>query len=296
MTSTNNSDTIANNEFGSASLISLSESHQAIAITHKNCTAKVSLYGGHVLSWQPNGQKPVLWLSDTASYQPGSAIRGGIPLCWPWFGPHSKGDIKGNHGFARNENWQLEQVTVEAEQVKVVLSFSGEHKHPLWPSKFNIKQELSFGETFEQALHFSNLTDEAVEYTSAIHSYFQVSSPQNCQVESLEQAEFDDKITGLYCQATALNDCIGPLDRIYYTDKISTLVDSQWQRGIEITPINTQQWVLWNPGTDIANNMADVHPGGEHEYVCLEAANTKWQTIPAQQTVTVGQKIRLVKL
>ncbi len=287
---------ITQNEFGSAALINLSDSHQAIDIQHQSCTAKVSLYGGHVLAWQPKGQKPVFWLSDSASYESGSAIRGGIPLCWPWFGPHSKGEIKGNHGFARQSVWQLDEVVIEENAVKVILSLEGENKHLLWPQAFSVKQALSFGETFEQRLYISNLSDESVDYTSALHSYFTVSSPKNCQVATLNKAAFDDKITQQSCAATLLNDCVGPLDRIYYNNEVSILEDSQWQRGIEITPLNCQQWVLWNPGKAIAENMADVHSGGENEYVCLEAANTQWQTVAAKSTVTIGQNIRVIAL
>ncbi|WP_440876475.1 D-hexose-6-phosphate mutarotase [Thalassotalea sp. PLHSN55] len=284
------------NEFGQVELAHLSDSHQALVIKHAFCTAKVSLYGGHVLAWQPQDQQPVFWLSNDATYTEGTAIRGGIPICWPWFGPHSKGDVKGNHGFARQSQWQLTAVDIEQAQVKIELTFTGENKHALWPNEFSVKQVLIFAEHFEQRLHITNLSDESVEYTAALHSYFQVSSPSNCQVSALEPADFDDKITGQYSAATALENCVGPLDRIYYTNEVCTLSDSQWQRAIEVTPLNTQQWVLWNPGTEVANAMADVHQGGEQEYVCLEAANTKWQQIQAKSTVVIGQKIRIINL
>jgi glucose-6-phosphate 1-epimerase len=264
-----------------------------IDIQHEKCQAKVSLYGGQVLSWQPTNEKPVFWLSDTALFQQGKAIRGGIPLCWPWFGP-----LEGTnqHGFARQALWQLDRVEINDKGVTVVLVWQSEHMDALWPHKTKVEQTLFFGSHFSQTLTMNNLSNKEIEYTGALHSYFCVSSPANVTVPTLNSSEFDDKLTGERNMPLIRGNCIGPIDTVYYNQQEQCMVDKGWQREIVIKNNNTHQWVLWNPGVETASNMPDIHQGGENEYVCLEAANTQWQTIPANARVTISQDISIRSL
>lgn len=261
---------------------------EIINVQHHLCSASVSLYGGQVLTWQLKGQQPVFWLSDTSSYQQGKAIRGGVPLCWPWFGAYKEG---GNHGFARQMQWQLLDAKITEQEVKLTLATSGDNLSPLWPTSFKLVQQLTFSTQFQQQLTIHNLSDQSVKFSSALHSYFQVSSPLYTTVSGLNNVKFDDKITSLKAQQDSLENCIGPIDRIYYSSDNQELIDQGWQRKIKVESLGCQQWVLWNPGKKIAETMTDVHIGGESEYVCLEAANTHWQTIAEQQSVTIGQKV-----
>ena len=264
------------------------EGFPAIDINHPNCQARVSLYGGHVLSWQPKDQQEVFWLSHTTPYQEGSAIRGGIPLCWPWFGPL---EGSGQHGFVRQVFWQCDEVNVTDQGVTLLLSWQGENMDKLWPYSVKLEQRLFFGDHFEQDLTIINDSANDFDYTGALHSYFKVSSPENVTVPTLDQAAFYDKLTDQRVAPFTRKNCIGPIDTVYDCDKPQQLIDTGWQRIIEITNQNTQQWVLWNPGVEKAQQMADVHEHGEQEYVCLEAANTQWQTVATNSSKTISQKI-----
>ncbi len=318
------------NKFAQVNAITLGKSINALTIHTPNCTALVSLYGGQVLKWQPKEQKDVFWLSDSTHYEQGKAIRGGIPLCWPWFGANNKNIGAGNkttginHGFARQNTWKLASITANETALTLVLSFKGEHFHALWPEAFELTQTLVFGESFKQHLSMANLSDHTVEYTGALHSYFRVSHPENVDIPVLNKLFFDDKLTGKkqclqVSEAQAADEqsgghCVGPIDRVYHIDSninsqyqhgnsqfdktllgksVVQLIDSQWQRTIEITSENTHQWVLWNPGQETANAMADIHLHGEQSFVCLEAANTQWQTISAGESVAIEQSIRI---
>jgi glucose-6-phosphate 1-epimerase len=128
-------------------------------------------------------------------------------------------------------------------------------------------------------------------YTGALHSYFSVSSPKAIKVIELEKASFDDKLTQKLCGPQTLENGVGPVDRIYHTSDIMNITDSQWNRTIELKASNTNQWVFWNPGVEVSNNMSDIHNNGEQEFVCLEAANTQMQLIPAGSSVTIAQEI-----
>ncbi|MBU2871947.1 D-hexose-6-phosphate mutarotase [Colwellia sp. E2M01] len=299
------------------------DSHQALTITHAHCTAVVSLYGGHVLSFTPTGHKDIFWLSEQASYQKGKAIRGGIPLCWPWFGPYKRPELQSmatppldaeekskvnitetepllsasvNHGFARQLPWTVTDVSADEQGVTLVLTLVGENQHPLWPNAYQLTQTLFFGKNFEQTLAMSNHSKEDTHYSAALHSYFSVSNPENITIPALTGVEYDDKVTGKSNVQQQSVSCVGEIDRVYHSSDKMSLIDSQWQRRIDIVSTHCQQWVLWNPGTELANSMADVHDHGEQEYVCLEAANTQWQTLPAGKTVTISQTIKVSQL
>ncbi|MEW6990060.1 D-hexose-6-phosphate mutarotase [Colwelliaceae bacterium 6441] len=289
---------LSSNAFGSVSQKKINDDVSVLNITHQTCQASLSLYGGHVLSWQPQGEKEVFWLSKKAEYQQGKAIRGGIPICWPWFGPNidDQGVNGGNHGFARTNNWQLVRSDITAQNITLVLEFQSEGEHLMWPDKFKLQQTLVFAETFQQDLTMTNLSTQSVNFSSALHSYFSVSHPKSVNVMQLNRSPFDDKITAKKNQTDQLENCIGPIDRIYYCQHDQTIIDQQWHRQINVSSTHCQQWVLWNPGQEIADNMDDIHPQGENEFVCLEAANTQWQAINAGQSVTVAQHVKISRL
>jgi glucose-6-phosphate 1-epimerase len=284
---------LVKNDFGQVQQLTLPNEFSSLTIDHQSCQARVSLYGGHVLSWKPTGQREVFWLSEKATFEQGKAIRGGIPLCWPWFGAHSE-DVNnnaGNHGFARGQLWQVSDITISEEVVEITLFFQGDNMHAIWPNACKLIQVLSFGKTFSQSLTMSNLSKEDAFYTGALHSYFRVSAPENIRVDRLSDAAFDDKLTGKSHSPQLLVNGVGPVDRIYHSNKVMQITDSKWQRTIEIIASNTKQWVFWNPGVEVANTMVDIHDNGEQEFVCLEAANTQKQLLAGGKSLTISQVI-----
>lgn len=281
---------IAENAFGSVKLVELSPDVQCLEVKHQHTRAKVSLYGGQVLSWQPTDQQEVFWLSQDTAYQQGKAIRGGVPLCWPWFGGY---EGAGNHGFARSQQWQVENVSISEQGVDVTIFWQGENMHSLWPTPAKLTQHLFFGADFSQRLTMHNLSNQDVKYTGALHSYFAVKHPEKTTIEKLNGVKFDCKLSQEQQLTDVKENMAGPMDRIYYNNEPMNIVDAGNNRTITVSSEHTNQWVLWNPGQETAEQMADVHAGGENEFVCLEAANTKWQTILAEQEVVIAQHINI---
>lgn len=288
---------LVKNDFGQVQQVKLSSDLSALIIEHKNTQAKVSLYGGQVLSWQPTDEKEVFWLSKNSAFEQGKAIRGGIPLCWPWFGvhPNDNENKEGNHGFARGQLWQVGNIDVNEQGVEVSLSWQGNNMSDLWPFACKLTQVIFFGKSFNQVLTMTNLSENDAYYAGALHSYLSVSAPENATITELAKASFDDKLTGkAYAPkplATPLANGVDPVDRVYHSNEVMTVVDSHWQRTIQLETINTKQWVFWNPGVELANNMADIHESGEQEFICLEAANTQMQLLRAGKSLTMAQKI-----
>jgi glucose-6-phosphate 1-epimerase len=286
---------LSKNECGQVHQKKLLQGISVLEVAHNNAKAKISLYGGQVLSWQPTGEKDVFWLSKTSDFEQGKAIRGGIPLCWPWFGSHPN-DVEnkmGNHGFARTQQWQVDNIEISEEGIEICLYWQGVNMSDLWPFSSELKQVIFIGQSFKQVLQMTNLSDQDAYYTGALHSYFSVSSPTTIKMTALDQAPFYDKLTDQLHEPQSLESFSGPVDRIYDTNQIVKIIDAQWQRTIELNASNTNQWVFWNPGTELANAMADVHTHGEEEFVCLEAANTQMQRLAAGQTATMEQVISI---
>jgi glucose-6-phosphate 1-epimerase len=295
---------LLDNNFAQVSLTSLSDgdvSYQlsALTLTHTHCQASVSLYGGQVLSFQPTGYQNLLWLSEQASYQVGKSIRGGIPICWPWFGVNSNQDHTNpsvKHGFARQLLWHIESIEADDVGVTIVLILEGSDQHPLWPNAFKLRQTLFFGEKLSQSLAISNLANDTIPFTFAFHNYFRVGDSSKISIDNLTGVTYHDKLTDKVDTQHKSVSCVGEIDRVYQTAKQMSIVDNHWQRAIEVHSDNCQQWVLWNPGAESASNIPDIHQGGETQYICLEAANTQWQEIPAGETMTCSQHIKVKKL
>jgi len=293
---------VVKNNFGKVRQVKLSSDLSALIIEHKTTQAKISLQGGQVLSWKPTGEREVFWLSKNSAFEQGKAIRGGIPLCWPWFGvhPNDSENKAGNHGFARCQLWQVDNLDISELGVEISLSWHGKDMNDLWPYAGRLTQVLFFGQSFNQVFTMANLSAHDAYYTGALHTYLAVSAPANVTLAELAKAPFDDKLTGnKACTAkplvTTLANGIDPVDRVYHSNKIMSVVDSRWQRTIELKTVNTKQWVFWNPGVELANKMVDIHERGEQEFICLEAANTQRQLLSAGKSLTMKQNITVTR-
>ena len=294
------SEILLKNEFGYIERYAISDDIEGLRFVHHCGEGSISLYGGQVLTWQPKNQQPIFWLSQASNYSTSHAIRGGIPLCWPWFGGEVKiadGSIEKthNHGFARQSQWQLDDLEISESQVSIILSLAGERCSSDWPAAFKLSQKLQFSQQFQQTLTMTNLSKQPVEYTGALHSYFCVSSPEQSSIPRLKGVRYDDKLSAEKNKLTELDSCVGPIDRVYYDNQNQRIIDQGWQREIKVSNNNCHQWVLWNPG-ETAKQMADMHLGSEHEFVCLEAANTNWQVIKSFESVSISQNIAVKTL
>lgn len=267
---------------------------QFISIQNDNCTAEVSLYGGHVTAWQPEGHAPVFWMSENSALDGSAAIRGGIPMCWPWFGPV---DGKGRHGLVRTLNWTLEDAKEEPDLTVLKLRCDiGEEKALRWGHPQIIEQTLIFGSRLTQTCKVINSSAKPAQYAYALHNYFNVGSLDHISVPELTGHDYYCKITDTDNLKDAEEpDYKGPIDRVYQHANAASITDTIMQRRIAIEKHGSANWVLWNPGT-MAADVADIHPGGEKEYLCLEAANTQEVEVAANSEQEFGQTISVVAL
>ena len=241
-----------------------------------SATAKVALHGAHILSYQPRDGRPVLWLSEKAVYEDGKAIRGGIPICWPWFANDATVPGMPAHGFARTSRWEITAVESEDDSRTIRLRLvdspaTGE----LWPHPFELEYEINLSDSLEIKFVVQNTGNASFSFTGALHSYFAVSNIREVTVNGLDGTEYLDSIDG---SSRKMQD--GPVhfdaevDRIYIeTEAPCEVVDAAWGRKIRITKSGSRSTVVWNPWIDKSMRMSDFGDDEFNEMLCVETSN-----------------------
>jgi len=246
-------------------------------ITSEHAQATIALQGAQVLSWVPNGQQPVIWLSDDATFTPGKSIRGGIPVCWPWFGAHPERDDYPAHGFVRAADWEVIETSVlGAGQTKIVFRLLQQKENAaFWPHNTELELQVIVGSTLELNLITRNNSSEAITISQALHSYFAVNDISQVAIKGLEDCQFIDALDDW--QRKVETDSIridAEIDRIYQNTKPTcVLEDTGWQRCINIETINSQSTVVWNPWIDKSVRLGDMGEGGYLNMLCIETGN-----------------------
>lgn len=265
-------------EYAHLNAIDFSQNEQGVIFIHVEsqlACATISLHGGHVCHFQPQGEKPLLWMSQSASFQPGKAIRGGVPVCWPWFGPHPKGLPQ--HGFVRNQAWQLAGIERLTDgQIKVVLSVNqSPASQQIWPYPFELTLSLVIGTELDMVLTSKNTGDTAFTVGGALHSYFAIADIARTRIEGLAETVFDDKVSGEEGMIQ-LGDILidQEVDRVYLDARADCLIHDEGNgRVIRVTKSGSQTTVVWNPWLDKAASMVDFDDQGYGQMLCIEAVN-----------------------
>lgn len=231
------------------------------------CRADLSLYGAQLLHWQPAQSEPVLWLSPQAVFSPGKAIRGGVPLCWPWFGKHPANSTLPSHGIGRLSLWTLAAATERADGTAELTLLLAPENADLPEARLS----LILGVSLTMRLATTARRAEA-PYSAAFHSYFYVGDREQCTVSGLENAPYREFAAETVPHGEAPLQPLGPIDRIYYPHEGSvTVYDPALGRRLHIERRGSHSFVVWNPDRAAAA-MADVGAGNETTFLCAEAA------------------------
>lgn len=279
-----------NNDFGITSQLDIIPGRGGmpmIRIGNASARALISLYGGQVLSFQPLEQaEDVLFLSGQSAYEEGKAIRGGIPVCWPWFGPDPKGLQRPNHGFVRNHFWQLAKTeAVSSSETKVSLRFTESFKQEnTWRQPFMLLLEISIGSSLQLKLTTFNTGDQPFSVTQAFHSYFRVGNIKRVKILGLEDCDYFDKLEqGQQKTQKGVVTVSKEVDRVYVgAYKNLVIVDPVLNRRIHINSPNTSTAVVWNPWLKTSKKMPDLADADYQRFICVEAGNVAFDLIKVQ--------------
>lgn len=255
-----------------------------VVVDHPAASARVHAYGAHVVSWTPAGGHDVLWLSPDAVLAPGAAIRGGVPLCFPWFGPHPGGEGP-SHGLARTATWRLVGAAELPDDpdrpggaVLVTFELAPEDLPgpvaELWPDGLLARLEVEVGRSLALRLTATNRGAVPVDLTQALHTYLAVDDVRRTRVDGLAGGRYLDKVAD---GAARVQDgpvlLAGPTDRVYTGTSSRLTVSDPGGRTIEVAKAGSRTTVVWTPWADGAAGMADVPDDGWHRFLCVEAAN-----------------------
>jgi len=262
-------------------------------INNQHANASIALQGGHLMTWTPKGDEPVIWLSPDAKLAPGKSIRGGVPICWPWFGAHATEAAFPAHGFARTTLWQVIETNTLADgatQLTFELAPADIPKQQ-WPHATSLQCLMTVGHTLQIELVTCNDSQDEITISEALHTYFAVSDVGNISIDGLDGCHYLDKVDGLKQKTQS-----GPvtvsseLDRVYVDTKADCIIrDPGLSRQIRISKADSDSTVVWNPWIEKAEQMGDLGEDGYLNMVCVESANAGQNSV----TLAAGAEHRL---
>lgn len=265
-------------------------------VANQHALANIALQGAHVATFQPRGEEPVIWLSPLAKFAPGKSIRGGVPICWPWFGPHQTDSKLPGHGFARTVPWELLD-TKALEDGSTFLRFGlieNDTTRAQWPHPSTAQLEVTVGKALRVELVTANTGSAPFELGEALHTYLQISDVGNMTIRGLEGCEYIDKV-GATARRTQQDGIVieSEVDRVYVNTAADCVIeDKGLKRAIRIHKEGSRSTVVWNPWTEKAEKMGDFGPKLHRDMVCVESGNAMENAV----TVAPGETHRLVAM
>ncbi len=266
-----------------------------LSVTSAACSAELYLQGAHLTQWKPAGHQSVLFLSKRSHFLPGKAIRGGVPIIFPWFGPRTETKYSPrtdgpSHGFARTSEWQLAAAEVVGDDVHLTLKLDPSAvSRALGYDNFQLTYKVVLGAQLDLQLTVENQSPTPMVIEEAFHSYFSVGDVRQINLDGLADSDYLDKTDGLKRkhqdeQALVLT---GETDRPYLNTTTNIdLIDPVFKRRITVQKTNSKTTVIWNPWSQIASNLSDMSADGWLRMICIETANALDDAI----TVKGGEK------
>lgn len=252
-----------------------------VEVSNAHGTATLVLQGAQLLTWVPRTiapgvWSPVVWESPQAKYAQGKSVRGGVPVCWPWFGPHSAEPAFPTHGFARTLPWEVAETRALAgDVISLIFRFMpAEQTRTWWPHASRLEYHITIGASLEMELVTHNLGKETMVITEALHTYFGVSDVRAIHIHGLDGVEYLDKVGGGRKRQLGPIDFSGETDRVYVNTADDCVIDDPgFRRRIRISKRGSRSTVVWNPWLEKAAKLGDMGEDGYLRMVCVESAN-----------------------
>ena len=255
-----------------------------IRVTTLQAEADIYLHGAQVTSWKPSRRpvatpadaEEVLFLSQHSRWESGRAIRGGIPVCFPWFRAKADNPKAPAHGFARISVWTLLGITEAADAVTVTLQLSSDDQtRAWWPHDFSATLAIGVGAQLTLALTVRNTGSQPFTFEQALHTYFRVGDAHQVRVEGLDDTRYlDNNHSNREKTQQGAVAIAGPTDNAYLATTTSlTLRDPVLGRHLVTAKSGSQTTVIWNPWQLAAAALADLGDEEWQTMCCVEAAN-----------------------
>jgi glucose-6-phosphate 1-epimerase len=248
----------------------------AARITTNSCAATMHIHGAHVTSWRPAGSDEIIFVSSKARYVDGQAIRGGIPICFPWFRGKSDDPKAPAHGFVRTKSWNLQSIKTQGADVAVTMSTSSDAAtKKWWPHEFRAELRVTFGRNLKLEFSVENAGTNECHYEEALHTYYLVGDIASARVQGLDGASYLDNTDGNREKKQLGEVSVGKTTDNAYVNNESALgvMDPVLKRRMHIRKENSRTAVIWNPWKEAAEKMSDMGADEWKKMLCVEGAN-----------------------
>lgn len=265
---------------------------EALRLRGGGCEALVYLHGAHVAGFRTPDHGELLWVSERAVYAAGKAIRGGVPICFPWFGAHATRSELPAHGFARTRAFRFEGSEVRGDGVVALLSLSDDAEtRQAFPFGFTARLRVSVGVEGQRlgiSYEVESTGEPGFDYELALHTYLSVGDVRKARVSGLGGASYDDKVSGArgVVEGEAAFGFAAETDRVYTSRARVSVDDPVLSRRLIVDKRGSDTTVVWNPWVDKAKRMADFGDDEWPHMLCIEAANAR----PAQVSLAPGAR------
>jgi len=254
-----------------------------LLVSNRYADARICLYGGQITSFRPINKPDILWMSSNSNFEVGKAIRGGIPICFPWFGPHKTDNKKPQHGFGRLMSWDLTETAVmpNGETLIRLQLRSSEATKLFWPYNFIAEIKVIIGKMLKATLKVTNTSSGHFEYTCALHTYYNISDIEAITIDGLGGASYyKHGEPGDFKQDSSLLEIHKSVDRHYHdTEAVCIISDSSFGRKIHVDKSGSRVTTVWNPWMEGSAKMNDMPDDAYKTFVCIEAVNSFDDTV-----------------
>ncbi|MEZ8305963.1 D-hexose-6-phosphate mutarotase [Vibrio splendidus] len=267
------------------------EGVKLVRVIHDKANAAISLLGGHVVSFQPQGQQDLIWMSQQAKFDGKTALRGGIPVCWPWFGRIAAPA----HGFARSSEWQLVEHRESEAGVIVSLGLKpNEETLAVWPHQFDARLNVEIGDQLKVTLDVKNTDSQPWTFSGALHTYLNVGDIHNTTTTGMGAEYIDSLQGGKICKGGSELVLTDTIDRVYTQPEAQIFVaDKNLDRTLTVENHGHNSAVLWNPWAEGATAMGDMQDDGYLTMMCVEST-LHAPSLEAGKTLQPGESHQLI--
>ena len=281
-----------NHHFAIPGVLNFAEGPGGLAIVNiqnAHASAEILLQGAHLLKYQPTGEAPVVWLSPQAKFVAGKSVRGGVPVCWPWFGAHVTEPGFPAHGFARTQEWRvIASDALPDGSTRIVFELQkNETARSQWKNICHLRNVITIGKTLTMELQTENTGSDTFVIGEALHTYFMIGDINEVKVTGLEGCDYLDKVEDFKRkhQEGAIT-VSSEVDRVYLNTASDCVIhDTKLNRRIRIAKSGSQTTVVWNPWAIKSAEMGDMGDDGYKHMICVESANAAENVV----TITPGE-------
>ncbi|KHD24932.1 aldose epimerase [Vibrio caribbeanicus] len=262
---------------------------KVVRVIHEKATAGIALHGGHVISFKPEGQEDLIWMSEQAIFDGKAALRGGIPVCWPWFGRIAAPA----HGFARNSEWTLLEHRENEHGVIIELGLmTSESTFSVWPHQFQAHLLVEISDELKVTLDVINTDEQPWTFSGALHTYLNVADIETAKTTGMGAEYIDSLLDNKVCQGGDELVLTDTIDRVY-TKPESVINVADGTRTISVENQGHNSAVLWNPWAAGAESMGDMQDDGYKTFLCVEST-LHAPSLEQGKTLQPGERHQLI--